>query len=100
MNAFNYKKNLVVTGKSRIFKNWHEHVGVTQEDFLEALEWVCADPLNAAGKMTREIGPRKDGSIAKLKRVYYDDGSFAGIYEIETDRIWMGKVSINCKDRV
>ena len=53
---FETKKKIVLAGESRIFNNWKEHSTITREEFLEALEWVCSDPLKEDGRMTREIG--------------------------------------------
>lgn len=54
-NYFEVKKNIVLTGNSRIFNNWAEHSSITADDFIVALEWVCDDPLDANGMLTREI---------------------------------------------
>ncbi|MDO4432002.1 MAG: hypothetical protein Q4B80_01670 [Aerococcaceae bacterium] len=56
MNNFETKKKIVLSGNSKLFKQWEKFGKVTQEEFLEALEWVCADPLDEAGLMTREVG--------------------------------------------
>lgn len=70
---FETKKKIVLAGESRIFNNWKEHSTITREEFLEALEWVCSDPLKEDGRMTREIGltPTR---IIKLHRCYGVDG--------------------------
>ena len=54
-NYFEVKKNLVLTGNSRIFNNWAEHSSITADDFIVALEWVCDDPLDANGMLTRAV---------------------------------------------
>lgn len=121
MNNFEIKKKIVLTGASKVFKNWSEHSTITKEDFLEALEWVCADELNENGKMTREIGLTPDG-IVKLTRGYgkegvcsfYLDGQlWSGATwtrepETEMEKKFFGnmmmseihKISLSCKDRV
>ena len=66
---FETKKKIVLAGESRIFNNWKEHSTITREEFLEALEWVCSDPLKEDGRMTREIGltpTRIIGSFANV----------------------------------
>lgn len=122
-NNFETKKEIVLAGNSKIFNNWAEHSSVTKEDFIEALEWLCADPLNAEGKMTREIGLTPDG-IVKLDRRYSKGGMCAFYLEGE---LWGGavfkrpctndreklfsfdggktveethKISLSCKDRI
>ena len=67
-NYFEVKKNIVLTGNSRIFNNWAEHSSITADDFIVALEWVCDDPLDANGMLTREIALAPDG-IVKLRRI-------------------------------
>ena len=67
-NYFEVKKNLVLTGNSRIFNNWAEHSSITADDFIVALEWVCDDPLDANGMLTREIALAPD-RIVKLRRI-------------------------------
>ena len=37
-NYFEVKKNIVLTGNSRIFNNWAEHSSITADDFIVALE--------------------------------------------------------------
>ena len=39
-NYFEVKKNIVLTGNSRIFNNWAEHSSITADDFIVALEYV------------------------------------------------------------
>ena len=56
MSGFEIKKKIVQEGGSRIFKNWNAVSGITEEEFLEALEWVCDDPNADDGLLTREIG--------------------------------------------
>ena len=70
---FETKKKIVLTGESCIFNNWKEHSTITREEFLEAIEWVCSDPLKEDGRMTREIGLTPTG-IIKLHRCYGLDG--------------------------
>ena len=41
--------------KAAYVNNWVEHTDVTPQDFLEALEWVCEDPFDEEGRITREI---------------------------------------------
>ena len=72
-NDFEIKKKLVLSGKSRIFKEWKEHSSITEADFIEALEWLCADPLDEKGRMTREIGLSPTG-IVRLSRGYGKEG--------------------------
>lgn len=122
MNDFESKKKIVLSGNSKIFKNWSAHSSITKEDFLDALEWVCNDPLNEKNKTTRAIGLTPSGVI-KLSRVY---DRFGYPYLLKDGKSWIGeyfkreplteheknfclednlltelhKISISCYDRV
>ena len=109
MKNFNYgaKEMIVRKGGSRIFQNWNEWAGISMEDFLEGLKWVCGDPLNEFGRMTRELGciipggaEKGKGTLVKLVRGYYADGSFRGFYHEDTGMFWEGRVSISAKDNI
>ena len=116
-NYFEVKKNIVLTGNSRIFNNWAEHSSITADDFIVALEWVCDDPLDANGMLTREIALAPDG-IVKLRRINDHHTGITSFYKVEGDNggengklgtIWGGeifddgfmrKISLSAKDRV
>ena len=116
-NYFEVKKNIVLTGNSRIFNNWAEHSSITADDFIVALEWVCDDPLDANGMLTREIALAPDG-IVKLRRINDHHTGITSFYKFEGDNggengklgtIWGGeifddgfmrKISLSAKDRV
>lgn len=118
------KKKAVVEGKSQVFENWHKFAGISAEEFIAALEWLHEDPMTD-GKLTRELGctmpanagiptdkiatwgeidehaPGVDG-LHRLTRVYYEDNSFAGLYD-ENGHIWggtAGSASISCIDKI
>lgn len=122
-NNFETKKKIVIAGDSKVFRNWAEHSNITEDDFISALEWVCADQLNDKGKMTREIGLTPDG-IVKLDRCYGEDGVCAFYLD---GKLWNGatfkrpcandrekmysldggktveethKITLSCKDRI
>lgn len=73
MNDLEVKVKIVESGNSKVFKEWSKHSNITKEDFIAALRWLCADSMNAEGKMTREIGLSPSG-IVKLTRCYGKDG--------------------------
>ena len=83
-NYFEVKKNIVLTGNSRIFNNWAEHSSITADDFIVALEWVCDDPLDANGMLTREIALAPD-RIVKLRRVNDHRTGITSFYKFEGD---------------
>lgn len=47
------KIELVRSGRSRVFRNWSRHSSISMEQFIEALEWLEADPGTAHGYPTR-----------------------------------------------
>lgn len=119
-NNFDIKKRLVLEGRSQIFKNWAEHSNITAEEFLENLKWVCDDPLDEKGLMTREIGLTPTG-IVKLQRVNSTLLGFEGFYldgmhwggasferqSTEAEKPFYGdtikeweKISLSCKDKI
>lgn len=116
-NYFEVKKNIVLAGNSRIFNNWAEHSSITADDFIAALEWVCGDPLDENGMLTREIALAPD-RIVKLRRINDHHTGITSFYKFEGDNggengklgtIWGGevfddgfmrKISLSAKDRV
>jgi hypothetical protein len=71
---FEVKKKIVLSGNSEVFNRWKEHTygALTEEAFLDGLEWVCADPVYENNRVKRAIGLHADGTIAKL--TYYHQG--------------------------
>lgn len=49
------KIELVKNGQSKVFENWKEYGLITEDEFIEALNWLCSDPLTGDGNLTREI---------------------------------------------
>lgn len=119
-NGFNYKREIVLSGNSQILKNWTELTGISADEFLEALEWVCNDPLTEWGRITRKIGLTENG-IVKLDVVRTK--AYTALYH--NGRLWCGgffnlpcpkeykdfskdgktirvaqKITLSCKDRV
>lgn len=89
MNNFEAKAKIVASGNSRIFKAWNEALpNLTEEMFLKELEWLCGDPLDNFGKLTREIGLTSYG-IVRLKR-NYNQGSGLTTIRYEDGRLWDG----------
>ena len=74
---FEIKKKIVLSGGSRVFSEWSKHSTITVDDFIDALDWLCDDPLNDRNQCTRDIALSPTG-IKRLYRRYYDDTSFAG----------------------
>ncbi len=103
-NNIEAKKKIVKNGESRVSQNWHKFTGVCLDAFLEALEWVCADPCNGGrgNQLTREIMCRQDGTIVKLQRVYGLDGMVA-FYGLDDNRHYSYanyKAGLSAHDRV
>lgn len=125
-NNFNFeiKEKIVKQGGSEIFKNWHEVFGISEEDFIEGLRWLCDDSLDEKGRLTRELGVHIEKGLVKLKR-FQEGTRFEQItvfreYDEETKmwRVWggsgsriedtplgripvpLGKISISARDRI
>lgn len=56
MTRYDVAKQHVLSGNSKVFDEWQKRGNISAEEFLEAVEWVCEDPLDDHGYMTREIG--------------------------------------------
>lgn len=123
------KLKIVEADGSEVFKNWEKYGLITKEEFIEAITWLCEDPLNESGQLTRSIGldvtqdmenkvieeqnPRFNfgydennlkGKIVKLRQVYDERGKFVGLYKVEDDRLWEGngrhKITIGPMSRI
>ena len=114
-------------GRSKVFENWHRYGLVTEDEFIEGLEWLHADPLDGQGRLTRELGlrispdmrrkldgeqdatyaspydeTRLKGELVRLRQVYDSLGSFYGYYRVDDGMLWTGSdgPSISCRDRI
>lgn len=106
-----HKTAQVKAGRSKVFQNWKEWGLVTEDEFIDALTWLCDDPLTEDGKLTRELAmietedmwkkqmmsrpnghkyassydeSNLKGELVKLKRVYDKCGNFVGFYRVDT----------------
>lgn len=119
---YDIKEKIVKAGNSRVFNSWHENAGISMEDFLNGLRWLCDDPMTD-GHLTRELGciRRADSGytadqlaiigtvtqpaglgLHRLTRAYDKHGEFVAFYD-EGGHIWGGTTdcaSINAHDRV
>lgn len=123
-NNYSTKEKIVMNDGSKVFKNWNQFGMISKNEFLEALKWVCMDPMDN-GRITRKIGLEvtKDmtnkilseknskfanaynennlkGRIVRLYLVnnaYYDADSreFKGLLNA-----WDGRITISCRDRI
>lgn len=91
------KLKILYAGGSKVFENWNRYTGITMDAFADGLRWLCADPLDEKGRLTREMGLRADGTVEHLKRVhldlYYPGGSKAGTtlaFYDEDGKLWNG----------
>lgn len=103
MKTLEIKKNIVLKGESKVFQNWHEFTGVSMEDFIAGLEWLCEEPIRENGKLRRELACRRDGTLLRLTRMY-DKNDFCVFVDEQTHRVWSGdgmnKISISADDRI
>ncbi len=103
---FDIKKKIVESGNSEVFKYWHENAGISMEDFLAELKWLCEDPYKIfsrkCAKMTRQLGCTKDGELVRLFRVYARNADFLGFYRESNGERWSNieGVTLSCQDRV
>lgn len=119
---YEIKAKIVRAGASRVFNSWQRNAGITMDDFLAGLSWLCDDP-RPDGKLTRELGcsgmigaertpeermiwgePQRPSDIGlhHLTRCYYQDGTFAGFRD-ENGQRWESnayRASISALDRV
>lgn len=106
--TYEIAKKIVSAGDSKIFQNWHDFAGITEEDFLEGIHWLCEERRYPkghkwAGLLRRELGCTKDG-LVKLRRVYTSDGCGGWLCTLYECRpmgcLWRGYVSLSADDRV
>lgn len=107
--TYEIAKKIVEAGDSKLFLNWHLHTGISAEDFLEGIKWLCEEPIRypaddrnyyAAGRLRRELGIRRDGTLVHLKRTYGKGGACA-IYEDKPGgALWYGLPSLSAADRI
>lgn len=107
MTKFEIAKSNIENGTSKIFENWNEYAGISAADFLTALEWLYQDPaleLNERGfrksRLTRQVACSKKRGLIKLRRAHDTNGDFIGFYELDTNRRWMGHISISAEDKI
>lgn len=81
--TYEIKKKIILNNDSKIFKNWNDFTGITQNDFLEGVKWLCEEEKDKNGKPVRTIGCSKDGKIVKLRRIYDRYGEFEGFFLYE-----------------
>ena len=82
-NNFDIKVKLVESGKSEIFSKWQELGLITKEEFIENLKWVCEDPLDEKGKLTREIALEISNDMQEKIFSDMSNGKFGGKYDPE-----------------
>lgn len=52
----NLKKEIIRDGNSEVFKEWQRYGGISEEEFVEALEWLAEGPMTPLGRPIRAIG--------------------------------------------
>lgn len=95
---FEVKKKLVEEDKSRVYQNWHEYQGINKEDFINGLKWLCDDPCDERGRVTRGLGCIHE-EVRKLKKVCYPSGVKAH-YDMTTGYLFSGNVYITPHDSI
>lgn len=82
-NNIDIKIKLVELGTSEVFAKWQELGLITKEEFIEALKWVCEDPLDEKGKLTREIALEISNDMQEKIFSDMSNGKFGGKYDPE-----------------
>ena len=118
MGKYEIAKKIVESGDSKIFKMWHDEVGVTQEEFLDGLKWLYEDPGlerdengSRVKPLERELGCQYGRGLVRLKRVKFFDGirfceesgaswGYGGARMLEDGSYRNTCVSINAEDRI
>ena len=91
---FEIKERIVRAGNSKVFQSWQENAGISMDEFIEGLRWLCNDPKNGGkcGKrLTRELGciRRADAgySAEQIDTIgftpSYRDPSIVGLYRLK-----------------
>lgn len=83
MNNIDIKIKLVESGKSEVFAKWQELGLITKEEFIDNLKWVCEDPLDEKGKLTREIALEISRDMEEKIFSDMSNGKFGGKYDPE-----------------
>ena len=103
MNDFFWKRKMVKKGESETFRQWNRQ-GVTLNEFLAALEWICEDAclVGDIKRETREACLLTNGRIALLNRQYRKDGSFAGVFDSKGNKVGRQYIvdTLTCTDAV
>ena len=82
-NNIDVKIKLVELGKSEVFAKWQELGLITKEEFIENLKWVCEDPFDEKGKLTREIALEISNDMQEKIFSDMSNGKFGGKYDPE-----------------
>lgn len=83
INNIDIKIKLVELNKSKVFAKWQELGMITKEEFIENLKWVCEDPLDEKGKLTREIALEISNDMQEKIFSDMSNGKFGGKYDPE-----------------
>lgn len=102
---FEAKKKIILNNDSKIFNNWREATGISQEDFLEGIKWLCEEEKDKKGMDVRAMGCSSDGKIVKLRRIRDKYGEFVGFYEYVGSPFgsynrYRGQVVLNSHDKI
>ena len=94
---YEVKERIVKSGTSKVFDDWAVHEGITMEQFLDGLRWICDDPCTD-GRVTRDIGC-KHGKVVKITRAFDSCGGVE-LYG-EDGRSWNRQYpAINCREKI
>lgn len=74
----------VKNGECKVFNNWNKFTGITEDEFLKGIKWLCEDPMidleNGATRATRELACEEDGTLTRVSRQHDKNGNFLWFY--------------------
>ena len=95
-------ERIVKKGESKVFSNWHEHTGVSEEDFLAGVKWLIEaeypGDVYHDGRLRYRLGCTRNGEIVKIKAaISYD---YVALYRMDNGELWANGPCISAADRV
>lgn len=101
VTSYELIERIVKSGNSKVFKDWHEHTGLSQEDFLAGMKWLIEAEFPGGEydghRLQYRLGCTRDGQLVKCWMVH------GAIYRMDTDAmytLWSGGPCIGVQDRI
>lgn len=101
VTSYELIERIVKSGNSKVFKNWHEHTGLSQEDFLAGMKWLIESEFPGGEydghKLRYRLGCTRNGEIVKIKAHL---GYLTTLYRMDNGELWANGPYISVIDRV